>query len=139
MEAMIPAYAIIRSVSVVVDSAISTTGGSAASSASIQVGLDKLSDGTAIDADGLIDATDGALTIASTNIAEAVGSVLTGSNAALVPNVDIGADDGQLYVAVAIDDVTGMTAIAGKFHVVVEYEDSRSDGSGRYTAGGTKA
>ena len=52
MEAMIPAYAIIRSVSVVVDSAISTTGGSAASSASIQVGLDKLSDGTAIDADG---------------------------------------------------------------------------------------
>lgn len=138
MEAIIPAYATILSARVEVLEALSTTGGSAATAASIQVGLDKYSDGTAIDADGLIDATDGALTIASNDIAEPRGNMKVGSNAALVPNVDIGADAGQLYAALVIDDVTGMTAAAGKVRIVVEYLDEKADGAGTYVAGGVK-
>lgn len=139
MELIIPAYAKILSARIEVVEALSTTGGTAATAASLQLGLDKYSDGTAIDADGLIDATDGALTIASFDIAEPRGTVLVGSNAALVPNVDIGAAAGQLYAALVIDNITNMTAVAGKVRIVVEYLDERADGSGRYTAGGTKA
>lgn len=138
MELIIPAYAKILSAKIEVVEAFSTTGGTAATAASLQLGLDKYSDGTAIDADGLIDATDGALTIASNDIAEPRGTVLIGSNAALVPNVSIGADDGQLYCVLVINDITDMTAAAGKFRIVVEYIDERADGSGRYTAGGSK-
>lgn len=122
MEAVIPAYAKVLSCRVEVVEAITTTGGSAAASAAITVGLDKYSDGTVIDADGLMDATDGALTIASNDIAEPRGSVLVGV-AALVPNVSVGADTAQVYAALAVDDITGMTALAGKIRILVEYID----------------
>ena len=116
--------------------AITTTGGSAATTASIQVGLVEASTttgtvGAQIDYDGLVDATDGALTIASTNIAQPRGSYRQGGSAALVPDygtaatpgetVSIGQYPASLYVLLAIDDITGMTAVAGTFQFVVEY------------------
>lgn len=116
----IPAYAKILSVKAEVVEALSTTGGSAATSATLTFGLEQ-SDGTDIDLDGLIDATDGALTIASNDIANARGTMFVGSNAALVPNVSIGSAAGELYGLLTIDDVTGMTAVAGKVRLVVEY------------------
>lgn len=130
MNASIPAYAKVLSARVEVIEAISTTGGSAASSASITVGLEQ-ADGTDIDLDGLLDATDGALTIASNDIAQPRGSYRQGGSAALVPDygtaatpgetVSIGANAGELYALLAIDDVTGMTDIAGKIRILVEY------------------
>lgn len=138
MEAFIPANAIIKSCVVEVIEALSTTTGSGVTASQILVGLDKVSDGTAIDADGLIDATDGALTIASTNVLEPAGSVLIGANAALVPNFSVGADDAQLYVAWAIDVITAIDAVAGKLNVLVTYVDSKQDGAGTYGAGGVK-
>lgn len=158
LEHVIPAYAKILSAKAEVVTAIATTGGSAAASASLTLGLDKYSDGTAIDADGLIDATDGALTIASNDIAQPRGSYLRGNAAALISNyqydgdatgapvdvtyveaTSIGADAGQLYALLTIDDVTGMTAIAGKVRIIVEYLDERASGNSNYVAGGTKA
>jgi hypothetical protein len=130
LEQVIPAYAKVLSCRAEVVEALSTTGGSAAAAASFQVGLEQ-ADGTAIDVDGLIDATDGALTIAANDIAEPRGSYLQGGSAALVPDygtaatpgetVSIGAAAGELTAKVVIDDVTGMTAIAGKLRIVVEY------------------
>lgn len=126
MESLIPAYSKVVSAKVEVIGAITTLGGTAATAASLQVGLDKYSDGTAIDADGLIDATDGALTITANDIVEPRGSVLVGSNAALVPNVSIGADDAQVYAVLVIDNITAMTSITGKVRVLVEYVDEGS-------------
>lgn len=120
LEFVYPAYAKIISARVEVLEAITTTGGSAATSASFQVGLEQ-ADGTAIDVDGLIDATDGALTIASNDIAEPRGTVLVGSNAALVPNVSIGSAAGELTAKLVIDNITDMTAVAGKVRIIVEY------------------
>jgi len=120
LEHVVPAYSIIVSAKAIVEEALSTTGGSAAATASFQVGLEE-ADGTAVDVDGLIDATDGALTIASNDIADARGTVLVGSNAALVPNVDIGGEDGELVATLVINDITDMTAVAGKIRILVEY------------------
>jgi len=121
MESLIPAYSKILSARVEVIDAITTLGGTAATGASLQVGLDKYSDGTVIDADGLIDATDGALTITANDIVEPRGSMLIGSNAALVPNVSVGADAAQVYVALVIDNITAMTSISGKVRILIEY------------------
>ena len=139
MHASIPAYSRITSCVAQVIEALSTTGGSAASSASLQIGLEQ-ADGTDIDLDGLMDATDGALTITSNNIAVAKGAYFQGNSAALVRNfqydgdatgdpvdvtqvelVSIGANAGELYALIAIDDVTNMTAIAGKIEIEVKY------------------
>lgn len=130
MNLSIPAYAKILSCRAEVIEAITTSDGSAASSASLTVGLEQ-ADGTDIDLDGLIDATDGDLTIASNNIAEPRGNYLQGGSAALVPDygsaatpgetVSIGANAGELYVLLTIDDITDMTAAAGKVRIVVEY------------------
>ena len=127
---IIPAYANILSCRAMVVEALSTTGGSAAAAASFQVGLEQ-ADGTAIDVDGLIDATDGALTIAANDNAQPRGSYLQGGSAALVPDygtaatpaetVSIGANAGELTAKVVIDNITDMTAIAGKIRIVVEY------------------
>lgn len=138
LEAVIPAYATIKSARAEVVEALASTNMSAATAVALLVGLDKYSDGTAIDADGLIDATDGALTLSANDIVHAVGDQFVGSNAALVPNVDIGAAAGQLYAAISIDNDTGLATLSGKIRVVVEYVDNRSDGSSRYTAGGVK-
>lgn len=124
LELVLPAYAVVVSCRAEVTTALATTGGSAASSASLQVGLQQ-SDGTEIDNDGLIDATDGDLTIASNDIAEPKGTVLVGSNAALVPNVDIGANAGELVAKLVIDDVTDMTAVSGVVRILVEYMVSK--------------
>lgn len=130
MEHLIPAYAKVLSARAIFMTAIATTGGSAATSASLQVGLEQ-NDGTTIDLDGLIDATDGALTITSNDIAEARGSYVQGGSAALVPDygtaatpaetVSIGANAANLYSALVIDDITGMTAVSGTVKIVVEY------------------
>jgi len=139
MNMSIPAYSRIKSCTVSVVEALSTTGGSAAASASITVGLEQ-ADGTDIDLDGLLDATDGALTIASNDIAQARGTYLMGNSAALIRNfqydgdatgdpvdvtqvelVSIGANAGELYALLTIDDVTNMTAVAGKIVIEVEY------------------
>jgi len=139
MEPIVPAYSLITGVKVKALTALASTGMSAAANVDLLVGLDKASDGTAIDADGLIDATDGAVTLASNNISHAAGDVFVGSNAALVPNVDIGADAGQLYAAFSVDDDTGLTGLSGKVQILVEYEEPQVDGQGNYTAGGLKA
>ena len=132
LNASIPAYAKIQKVFLEVLEDITTTGGIAAISASITLGLEQ-ADGTDIDLDGLLDATDGALTIASNNIAESRGEYKLGGSAALVPDygtaatpgetTSIGNAAGELYALLTIDNVTGMTAAAGKFRVVVEYID----------------
>lgn len=120
LEYVFPAYAKIISARVEVIEALSTTGGTVATTASFQVGLEQ-ADGTAIDVDGLIDATDGDLTVTSNNIAEPRGTVLVGSNAALVPNVSIGSAAGELTAKLVINDITNMTAVAGKVRIIVEY------------------
>jgi len=139
MAVSIPAYSRIKSCTISVVEALATTGGSAAASASLTVGLEQ-ADGTDIDLDGLLDATDGALTIASNDIAQPRGSYLMGNAAALIRNfqydgdttgapvdvtqvelVSIGANAGELYVLLTIDDVTDMTAVAGKISIEVEY------------------
>lgn len=130
LQQVIPAYSKVLQARWEVLEAIATTGGSAATSASLSVGLEQ-ADGTAIDIDGLIDATDGALTIASNDIAEPRGSYTIGGSAALVPDygtaatpgetVSIGSANGELTATLTIDDITGMTAIAGKVRIVVQY------------------
>ena len=158
MEAIIPAYSSILSAEIEVINAIATTGGSAATAASLQLGLDRADTGAAIDADGLIDATDGALTVTSNDIAQAKGTRVRGNSAALIANyqydgdatgnpvdvtqveqVSIGANAGQLYCLLAIDDITDMSAISGKVRIIVKYRRPKQDGSGNYVAGGTKA
>lgn len=130
MEHLIPAYAKILSCRAVCQTAIATVGGSAAATANLQVGLEQV-DGTDIDLDGLIDATDGALTIVSNDWVEARGVYFQGGSAALVPDygtaatpaetVSIGAEPGNLYVLLTINDITGMTAITGTLKFMVEY------------------
>lgn len=150
MEHIIPAYSKVLSCVVVPVSALATTGGSAAASAYFTVGLEEAatssnSPGTAIDADGLMDATDGALTIASNDIAQARGAYLRGNAAALISNyqydgdatgapvdvtyveaVSIGQYPAELVLDLTIDDVTGMTAISGTVEVVVSYMPDRA-------------
>ena len=157
MEVLIPAYAKIVSAECEVVEALSTTAGSAAAAASIQLGLDKATDGTALDVDGLIDAVDGALTIASNDIAEPKGSWLKGWSADLVgntlydgddtgaplatttgENISIGSVAGQLTAKLVIDDITDMTAVAGKVRFIVAYMDSRSSPVTSYVAGGVQ-
>jgi len=135
MEHIIPAYSNVLSCRLIPVTALATTGGTAATSAAFTVGLEQAatgaSPGTAIDVDGLIDATDGALTIASNDIAQTLGDYLQGGSAALVPDygtaatpgetVSIGAQPGELVCALAIDNVTNMTAISGTIEIVVEY------------------
>lgn len=130
MEHLIPAYAKILSCRAVCQTAIATLGGTAASTADLQVGLEQ-TDGTDIDLDGLIDATDGALTIVSNDWVEARGVYFQGGSAALVPDygsaatpgetVSIGAAAGNLYVLLTIDDITNMTSISGTIKIMVEY------------------
>lgn len=130
LEHSIPAYSKILSCRAVFETAISTTGGTAAASANLSVGLEQ-ADGTDIDLDGLIDATDGALTISANDIVGVKGSYLQGGSAALVPDygsaatpaetVSIGANAGELYVLLTINDVTAMTAATGKIRIIVEY------------------
>jgi len=132
LEQVIPAYAKILSCRAENLTAVVTTGGSAATSGSIQVGLVKASDGsTAIDADGLIDATDGALTITSNDIAEVRGAYHQGGSAALVPDygtaatpgetVSIGADAANLTAIIVSDDSAGQATMTGKIRIVVNY------------------
>jgi hypothetical protein len=78
--------------------------------------------------------------MARNDIAQARGTYLMGNGAALIRNfqydgdstgnpvdvtqaelVSIGAAAGELYVNLVIDDVTNMTAVAGKIEIVVEY------------------
>lgn len=130
MEHLIPAYAKVLSCRAICHTAIATVGGTAASTANLQVGLEQ-ADGTDIDLDGLIDATDGALTIVSNDWVEARGVFFQGGSAALVVDygtaatpaetVSIGANAGNLYVLLTIDDITNMTAITGTLKIMVEY------------------
>jgi len=117
MEYGIPAYAKVLACRVDVLEAIATTNGSAATTGSLSVGLIQSDGSTAIDLEGLIDATDGALTITSNDIAEIRGEYKLGGSAALVPDygtaatpgetVSIGANAGELYVSVISDDSAG--------------------------------
>ena len=135
IEKILPAYAKVLSCRAEVITALSTTGGSAAASASIQVGLTQsvggASPGTVVDVDGLMDATDGALTIAANDVAEPRGNYRQGGAAALVPDygtaatpgetVSIGANPAEVTAILVINDITGMTAAAGKVRIIVEY------------------
>lgn len=143
MEAQLPAYAQVLSARITTASAIATLGGSAAASVALSLGLNKVSDGTAIDIDGLLQAADGVCTIASNDWVEASGvawqgaAALNGNRAATTtPLPSIGADAGELYCLLAIDDISDMTSISGKLVVEVEYIDPRVDATGNYTAGG---
>jgi hypothetical protein len=114
MELSIPAGAFISSAKLeVLDAFVGGT--------SYNIGLYE-SDGTEIDADG-IDA--GVLTAAL------IAGAWIDCNGALV-GASIGSAAGQLVVA-----ATG-TFTAGKARLLVEYEDSNTDGTGNYVAGGVK-
>ena len=140
MQQIIPAYSTILSARADVLEALASTGMSAAANIDLLVGLDNASTGAAIDADGLIDATDGAVTISSFNIAHAQGDSFVGMSAALIRNyqydgdatgdpvdvtavqgADIGSADARLYAALSVDDDTGLTGLSGKLRVFVEY------------------
>lgn len=143
MDVQLPAYAQIMSARITTASAIATLGGSAAASVALSLGLNKASDGTAIDIDGLLQAADGVCTIAAFDWVDVEGvswqgaAALNGNGAATTtPLPSIGADAGELYCLLAIDDITGMTSISGKLVVEVEYLDPRGDATGNYTAGG---
>lgn len=116
MEVLIPAYAYIKSASIDVITAMTGTSGT------LTVGLQQ-ADGTEIDNDGIDAAVaQAALTIGNTIVCD---GALVGA--------DIGAAAGQLVAT------TGGTVTGGRFRVLIEYVDHKDDGSGRYTAGGTKA
>ena len=82
--------------------------------------MDKYSDGTVLDVDALIAAD--SVTVASNNIAEVRGTLYTGAGASIgVPSQQSVAS--QIYAELTIDNVTGMTAIAGKIRLEVVYTD----------------
>jgi len=129
----IPAYAKVKEFRVEVLEQLLSVGGSAAATGAttaLTFGLEQ-EDGTDIDLDGLLDATDGALAVAANDVNEARGEWKMGGSAALVPDygsaatpaetVSIGANAGQLYGLLLIDDVTGMTSISGKLRCVLTY------------------
>ena len=143
MEAQIPAYAVIKSATIKTKTAIATLGGTVAATAALSLGLVKVSDGTEIDYDGLLQAADGVGTVVSNDWVEAKGvewtgaAALNGNRAATTtPLPSIGADAGELYCLLAINDITNMTSISGKISILVEYEDSRSSPVASYVAGG---
>ena len=100
----IPAGAYIKSATLYVDQAWTSTSGTT----DLLVGLEK-ANGTDIDADGLFDGTDATQTAIGTE-----GNVVAGVGALV--GATIGADAGELLVAPSVDDLT-----AGKARVVVEY------------------
>lgn len=104
LEYSIPANARILSAKFEVITAFTST----STTSDLLVGLEQ-GDGTAIDADGLLAATD----LTQTVIAN-VGSVTTGAGA-LVGDT-IGAAAGELVVAPSVDDL-----LTGKARVIVEY------------------
>ena len=119
METYIPAKSYIKRAYLEVLTAMAGTSGT------LTMGLEQR-DGTAIDADGIDAAVAQAALVANAVIA-CDGALVGGT-------VNTGANDGVLVVT------TGGTVTAGRFKLVVEYEDGHVDGSGRYTgAGGTKA
>lgn len=118
MEAMIPAKAYIRNAYLEVLTAM------AGSVGTLTLGLEEQDGTTAIDADGIDVAVAQAVLIANAVIA-CDGALVGGAT-------NIGNSNGYLVAT------TGGTVTAGKFRLVVEYEDGHADGSGNYTAGGTK-
>jgi len=131
MEPTFKAYSKILSCRLEVIEAVATTSGSAATTGSFSVGLIQDDGSTAIDLDGLIDATDGAVTITSNDVAEPRGEYKLGGSAALVPDygtaatpgetVSIGANAGELYIALISDDSAGQATLTGRIRVVVEW------------------
>jgi flagellin-like hook-associated protein FlgL len=101
---VIPAGAIIKSAVLYVDQAWTSTSGTT----DLTVGLQE-ADGTGIDNDGLIDATDATQTAIATE-----GNVVNGGGALV--GATIGSAAGELVVAGTDTDLT-----AGKARVVVEY------------------
>ncbi len=100
---VIPAYSLIVSAKIFCKVALATA-------TAMTVGIVKDTDGTAIDADGLLTATNGAVADMT------VGAWVIGSGALIGNTVDFGAVAGQLSVA-----TTGSAPTTGDFHLVVEY------------------
>lgn len=117
MEVTLPAGAFIVSAKIEVLTAFAGAG-----TETYNLGLNSDAS-TAIDADGI-------------DAAVAIGALTAGAwidcDGALV-GASIGAAAGQLVVVASAGTVT-----AGKARLIVEYEESNTDGSTRYTAGGVK-